>query len=143
MNQEILILKNLLRTSITDDYSRKVFPYLKTEYFHGSEKNSFDTITSYFLKYNTFPTKQAMEIEIQEQDNLSEDGYKHVMEVVEEIFHDDVAPDVNWLVDTTEAFCQEKAIYNALTKSVAIAQGEDKDNDKNAIPNILSDALSV
>lgn len=143
MNQEILILKNLLRTDIVEDYARAVFPYLKTEYFGGAEKSSFDIISEYFMKYNRFPTKEALQIEVQEKQNFSETEYANIMQVVDDIYIKDTIPDIKWLVDTTENFCQEKAIYNALTKSVAIAQGEDKKNDKNAIPDILSEALGV
>jgi archaellum biogenesis ATPase FlaH len=140
MKTEILILKHLLND---DDYLRKTLPYLKAEYFSDrSELTLYKTITGYVDKYNKSPTREALNIELEEVGNLSDDEFKKCTHLVSELVVDQ-PEDKDWLVDTTEKFCQEKAIYNAIMNSIAIIDGDDTKKDKGAIPELLSDALSV
>jgi len=140
MKTEILILKHLLND---DDYLRKTLPYLKAEYFSDrSELTLYKTITGYVDKYNKSPTREALNIELEEIGNLSDDEFKKCSQLVSELVIDQ-PEDSDWLVDTTEKFCQEKAIYNAIMNSISILDGDDTKKDKGAIPELLSDALSV
>jgi archaellum biogenesis ATPase FlaH len=107
----------------------------------------FDEIQSYVNKYNTMPTKEALVIEIDKRVNLTDDQHKKTIALVKEITIDPEVSDTKWLIDATEDFCQEKAIYNGIMQSIQILDDKNKNNteklDKGSIPKILADALSV
>ena len=136
---EKVILANL---ALNEEFARKVVPFLKPEYFHDSvDRVVFDVIDSYSKKYNKFPSKEALGIELSRRDNLSEDAFKACTEFVEGMELDDT--DFDWLVDQTEKFCQDKAIYNAIMKSIQVIDDKTGKLSKGSIPALLSDALSV
>jgi len=134
------ILKNLL---YNEEYSRKVIPYLYTDYFEQKEDLVlFEEITKFIIKYNSNITKEALLIEAVNRRDLTEDQIKIIKEMVNS-FNDDESVDLKWLIDITEKWCKDRAIYNALTESLEIADGNDPKKTREAIPSILSDALSV
>ena len=142
MNLEKTILKNLLKN---ENFVRKVLPFLKDEYFTVEEDRVlYREVRGFILKYNKPPTFDALEIEV---DNLAikEDQIKTIKQTITELKNDGVDTNIDWLVDNTEKFCQEKAIYHAIMKSIEVMN--DKNNTggltKGAIPKLLSDALSV
>ena len=136
---EKVILANL---ALNEEFARKVVPFLKHEYFHDSvDRAVFDVIDSYSKKYNKFPSKEALAIELSRRDNLSEDAFKACTEFVEGMELDDT--DFDWLVDQSEKFCQDKAIYNAIMKSIQVIDDKTGKLSKGSIPALLSDALSV
>ena len=144
MNLEKKILKHLI---LDEKYTRKVLPFIKAEYFsESSEKMLYEQINGYVLKYNTMPTKEALVIEIDKKINLTDEQHKKTISLVDDVcIHEDIG-DTNWLVDATEGFCQEKAIYNGIMQSIQILDNkvDTKEKlDKGAIPSILADALSV
>jgi replicative DNA helicase len=142
MKLEQTILKNLI---YNDDYLRKVLPFLKTEYFTDrTDRTLFNEITSFTESYNSPPTIEALILAVKEKRNLTDDEVEKCETYLQEIEQTkDTESKVQWLVDKTEQFCQEKAIYNAVLGSISILDGKDKTNDKGSIPKILSDALAV
>jgi len=136
---ENLVLKNLLND---EEYLRKTLPFVKPEYFSSMEDRSiFQMIFDYFSKYNSIPSKEAMEIEAGHLDNISDDQHKKIVEYIQGI--DDEKSELEWALDTTEKWCKERAIYLALMESIRIADGKDDNKTPDAIPSILSDALGV
>ena len=138
MRIEKTILSNLIHN---ESYSRKVLPFLNKEFFHDeTERTLYLAINSHVDKYNTLPTLEVLNISINE-DSLSEPVFEGCIKYLSEIEKNDV--DGEWLLDKTEEFCQEKAVYNAVIESIGIIEGRDKDKSKGAIPEILSKALSI
>jgi replicative DNA helicase len=139
MRIETSILSNLVNN---EDYTRKVFPYIKKEYFmDGAESTVFHVIKDYFDKYNKRPLIQVVQSEI-EQYNLNTKEYEQVKSVLESVKSlDSVKPDLEWLVDTTEQWCQTQAIHGALLASMEIIDDEKK--PRSAIPQLLQDALAI
>jgi replicative DNA helicase len=142
MKLETAILKNLV---YNEDYLRKVLPFIKPEYFSDrTEKTIFNEITSFTHTYNHAPTVEAIGIAIKERSSLTDDEVEKCQTYIKEIeSNKETSTEVQWLVDKTEKFCQEKAIYNAVLGSISILDGKDKQHEKGAIPKILSDALAV
>ena len=139
MNLEVTILSNLI---YNDAFARKVLPFLKVDYFTDrSHKVIFLEIHEYITQYDALPSLNAIGIECQERTDLNEDQFKDVIQVLN-VLSDDPT-DHDWLLDTTEKWCQERAIYLSLMESVKIADGQDTKRDKGAIPSILSEALGV
>ena len=139
MNLEVTILSNLV---YNEKYMRKVLPFIKSEYFQAREyKIIFLEIHEYISQYEALPSLNAIGIECQERTDLTEDQFKDVVGVLN-VLSDDPT-DYDWLVDATEKWCQERAIYLSLMESVKIADGQDTKRDKGAIPQILSEALGV
>ena len=139
MNLELTILSNLC---YHEKYTRKVLPFLMKEYFTVREHTIiFLEINEYISQYDALPSLNALSIECQERNDLTEDQFKNIKEVLGELSNE--KSDYNWLVDTTEKWCQERAIYLSLMESVKIADGQDSKKDKGAIPEILSQALGV
>ena len=137
---EDLILENLL---LNETFSRKVLPFLKEEYFHDIGKRTiFSEIREFFNKYNDLPTKDALNIQIEKTTHLNQDQFKSVEDLVNS-FEIKEESSETWLIDETENFCKDKAIYNAIMDSIHILDGKSKDKDKNAIPDLLSVALGV
>jgi len=142
MKLEQTILKNLI---YNEDYLRKVLPFLKSDYFSDSvEKILYHEITSFTETYNKPPSIEAIEIAVKERRNLTDDEVKRCESYLQEINDNRTTEtEIQWLVDKSEKFCQEKAIYNAVLGSISILDGKDKTHDKGQIPKILSDALAI
>ena len=143
MNVEKKILKHLLND---DAYTRKILPFLSGDYFSDhSEKVIYEEIHKYITKYNNLPTVEALTIEIDGRSNLSGDQHKKVTGLLDELNVTEFdTRDGAWLLDATEKFCQEKAIYNAIMESIQILdESGNSKKEKGAIPNILSDALAI
>ena len=139
MNLEVTILSNLV---YNEEYARKVLPFLRQDYFTAREyKVIFLEIQEYISQYDAMPSLNAIGIECQERTDLTEDQFKEVIGVLNVLSND--PSDFDWLIDTTEKWCQERAIYLSLMESVKIADGQDSKRDKGAIPQILSEALGV
>jgi replicative DNA helicase len=135
---EQIILSNLI---FNDEYLRKTIPFLKTEYFKENvEKNVFDLISSFVEKYKAPPTKETLLIEL-DKTKLKEHHYNECVSYIEELTFEKKNND--WLIENTENFCQESAVYNAIMSSIDIIEGTDSILTKGSIPSILSDALSV
>jgi len=119
MQIERAIFNNLLNNEM---YARKTIPFLKPEYFHNrNDKVVFELIDSYIAKYNATPTKEAMLVDLNNRDNISEDQFKECKEIIEEIpDQSDQLSSVDWLVDQTEKFCQDKASSIIVMKNVFI-----------------------
>lgn len=140
MDFEHVILGNLI---FREDYSRKVIPFLKDEYFHNpADKLIFETITEYVNKYNSFPSKEAIMIDITSRDKIDQNIFDQSEKFLNE-FNIDPETQVEWLLDKTEEFCKQKSVYNGIMKSIQILDNQDKNFTKDAIPQILSDALAV
>ena len=136
---ESTILRNLL---CSEDFYRKVVPFVKPDYFQDmSERVIFEEIQDFSTKYDKIPTKEVLNIGLQQRTDLNDDTFKNATALVEN-FNDEWV-DTEWLFDSTEKWCQERAVYNALLQSIKIADGGDEKLDKGAIPSILQDALAV
>ena len=139
---EVIILRNLLHN---EEYTRKVLPFLDKEYFvEHADKLLYEQIDTFVNKYNNLPTKEALVIELDSTSLRNEefDEVTDLLTYVEE--QDNEQPDIQWLLETTEKFCQDKAIYNAVVKSIKILDEPEKsESGKGAIPELLTDALSV
>jgi replicative DNA helicase len=136
---EFLILRNLLHN---EEYIRKVIPFIKSEYFEDkNQKIVFEEIHSFVLEYNQSATKEVLCIEIEKRTDINEQEFKEVIQVISCL--EDVATEFNWLVDTTEKWCRDRAIYLALMESIHITDGKDAKKNRDSIPTILSEALAV
>lgn len=137
---EILILNNLIHN---EPYSRKVLPYLQDEYFREShEKLIFRHSADFIAQYNKFPTISELAVSVQKDPHVPDETYKEVLQTLERIEQPDNGT-LDWLVDQTEEFCKEKALYNAARQAILIMEGKDKKLDKGAIPQIYEDALAI
>jgi archaellum biogenesis ATPase FlaH len=121
---------------------RKVAPFLSPEYFEGVYKGLFKEFTTYIAKFNNLPSKEALKIEIDAADRLSDDHYRVAMEILPDIFKY-AEEDLSWLVERTEKWCQDRAVFNAVMESITIIDGNHQSLSRNAIPDVLSKALSV
>ena len=136
---EITILRNLI---FTEDYYRKVVPFLKADYFtEYPERIIFEEISEFANKYDKVPTQEVLSINLQNRSDLTEDSFQEATTIIRSLKDEWV--DYDWLLDATEKWCQDRAIYLALMQSIKIADGGDKKFDKGAIPSILQDALAV
>ena len=125
-----------------EPYARKVIPFIKPEYFaNRQERVVFEEIIKFVEKYNNQPTKEALSIELDNRKDLTDVEFKSVTEIVNTL--SDAEVDMQWLVDTTEKFCKDKAVYNAILNGIQIIEGKDKEHTAEAIPSILSEALAV
>ena len=135
---ETTILSNLI---YNEDYARKVIPFIKEEYFQdGVEKVIFKTIWQYADQYKSAATVSALAIELQKA-TLNDEHYKTALEYLESLEKDDSG--LEWLSNQTEQWCKDKAIYNAVLNSIHIIEGKVNDTGPDALPSLLSDALSV
>ena len=139
---EALILRNLI---YNEDYARRVLPYLTAEYFSDKvDRTLFESISLYMLTYGNRPSKEAIVIALNDDSELSEDEFKTATAVLNQCeTKKDDANDDQWLLDHAEKFCKDKAIYNAIMKSIHIIDGKKKKLSREAIPEILSEALSI
>ncbi len=125
-----------------EPYARKVLPFIKPEYFSDRhERVVFEEINKFMEKYGNQPTKEALSIELDNRKDLNDDEFKSILSIVETL--SDAQVDMQWLVDTTEKFCKDKAVYNAILNGIQIIEGKDKQHTAEAIPSILSEALAV
>ncbi len=138
---EQTILRHLIHT---DEYSRKAFPFIQPEYFSDRcDKIVFELISEFITKYNSLPAPEAIRISLNERRDLAQSEYDDCVTLIREISDKPEDIDSNWLVETTESFCQRRAVYNAIMESIQIIDGKSKAKTETAIPHILSDALSV
>ena len=136
---ETTILRNLL---FNNDYCRKVLPFIKLEYFENfHEKVVFEEICKFILSYDNLATKEVLLIETENRTDINEDTYKTICDYISKL--DDSPVELNWMVDTTEKWCRDRAIYLALMESIKIADGQDEKKSRDSIPSILQDALAV
>jgi replicative DNA helicase len=136
---EILVLRNLLHN---EEYVRKVIPFIKSEYFEDTnQKVVFEEILKFVQEYNQPATKEVLCIEVEKRQDINDTSFKEITQIVS--YLDDEPTEFNWLVDTTEKWCRDRAIYLALMESIHIADGKDEKKNRDSIPSILSDALSV
>ena len=138
-NVEQVILRNVLTN---ESYMRKVLPFIKPEYFQGVYNQLFKEAGKFVAKYNKLPNLDAFKIEIDNSDKFNDDQYLAAMEILPNIFVKETA-DEQWLEDTTEKWCQDRAIHNAIMESISIIDGKHKNLTKNALPDLLSKALAV
>ena len=136
---EILILRNLL---YNEEYLRKVVPFIKADYFEDpQQKIVFEEVLNFVSEYNQPATKEVLCIEVEKRQDINDTTFQEITKLIS--YLEDVPTDFDWLVDTTEKWCRDRAIYLALMESIALADGTDKEKDRDAIPSILSDALAV
>ena len=138
-NIEQVVLKNILTN---EKYMRKVLPFVKPDYFEGVYKMLFKQAGMFVAKYNKLPTAEAFKIEIDQADNYNDEQYRHAVEIIPSLFEEE-ASDETWLNDTTEKWCQDRALYNAVMESISIIDGKHQSLTKNALPDILTKALGV
>tara|TARA_R100001480_G_scaffold3232_11_gene8576 strand:- start:4314 stop:5678 length:1365 start_codon:yes stop_codon:yes gene_type:complete len=136
---EKTILSNLI---YNDDFTRKALPFLEQEYFTDIVvRKIYNLINDFHLKYNQCPTKEALLVELDDSSGLSDDQVDSAKQIIND-FEEPTEEIKEWVLDKTEKFCQEKAVYNAIMDSIQIMDGKTT-SDKGAIPQLLSDALSV
>ena len=137
---EKTILSNLI---LNEEYSRKVFPYLKEDYFDDNAlRKIFATCSEYVEKYKEPPSKEALKLAIDKRKDLTEDAYVEIQQTVDELQANENTSQ-EFLLDETEKFCQDKDLYNAIRQSILILDGQDGDNDKGNIPKLLADSLGI
>ena len=135
----LTILKNLLHD---EEYTRKVLPFIQSDYFEEvSDKTVFEEISSFLKQYDSLPTKEILHIEVEKRSDLNQDQFTTISQLIDAL--DITEYKKEWVLDTTESWCKERAIYNALMESIKIADGQDEKKKPDAIPSILSDALAV
>jgi replicative DNA helicase len=138
-NLEQTILRNLL----TDEsYMRKVLPFIKPDYFEGIYRILFREAGKFVAKYNKLPNAEAFKIELDNADKLNDEQYNLAMDIVPQLFTNDKVDD-KWLLDTTEKWCQDRAIYLAIMESISIIDGKHEQLTKGALPDLLTKALGV
>jgi replicative DNA helicase len=136
---ETTILRNLV---FNEDYSRKVIPFIQPDYFEQKpEQVIFEEIVQFIVKYGSAITVEALNIEVENRTDLTEDQIKDIREINNSL--NDSPVEKQWLLDTTEKWCRDRAIYLALMESIHIADGNNEKKNRDAIPSILSDALAV
>ena len=136
---EFLILRNLLHN---EEYLRKVIPFIKPEYFEDNhQKIIFEEIQNFVEKYNQVASKEILCIEVENRNDINDSSFKEVVRMITSL--EDELSEFEWLIDTTEKWCRDRAIYLALMESIALADGTDEKKGRDAIPSILSDALAV
>ena len=138
MSVENTILSNLI---CNEPYARKVIPFIRTDYF--TDKNYqvvLDMITAHYFKFNSVPSKETLAIDL-DGAGYNEQMFNDCKDIIENLSPD--SSELEWAVDITEKFCQEKAVYNAIMGSIEILDNKNKDKTKTAIPEMLSDALAV
>ena len=136
---EILILKNLL---YNEEYLRKVIPFIKNDYFEDiNQKIIFEEILNFAEEYNQPATKEILCIEVEKRSDINDTSFTEITKIIS--YLEDEVSDLEWIIDTTEKWCRDRAIYLALMESIQLADGKDDAKGRDAIPTILSDALAV
>ena len=135
----LTILNNLIHD---EEYTRKVIPFIEEDYFEErSDKIVFEEISSFLKSYDSLPSKEVLQIEVGKRVDLTQDEFQSTEQLINALGESEYEQE--WVYDTTEAWCKERAIYNALMESIKIADGQDDKKNRDAIPSILSDALAV
>tara|TARA_R100001463_G_scaffold117112_3_gene172622 strand:- start:353 stop:1732 length:1380 start_codon:yes stop_codon:yes gene_type:complete len=135
----LTILNNLIHD---EEYTRKVIPFIEKDYFEErSDKVVFEEIETFLKAYDSLPTKEVLQIEVGKRTDLTQDEFQSTEQLINALGGNEYKKE--WVYDTTEAWCKERAIYNALMESIKIADGQDEKKNRDAIPSILSDALAV
>ena len=135
----LTILKNLIHN---ETYTRQVIPFIEPDYFEErSDRIVFEEVAKFLNEYDKTPTKEVLHIEVEKRVDVTEDEYKTIEQLISAL--DTEVSESKWLLDTTEEWCKQRAIYLALIKSIQIADGQDEHKKPEAIPAILSDALAV
>ena len=135
----LTILNNLIHD---EEYTRKVIPFIEEDYFEErSDKIVFEEIASFLKSYDSLPSKEVLQIEVGKRVDLTQDEFQSTEQLINALGKSEYEQE--WVYDTTEAWCKERAIYNALMESIKIADGQDDKKNRDAIPSILSDALAV
>ena len=138
-NIQKVILQNLI---YNEGYSRRVLPFVKEDYFaENSERKVFRKIYDFINNYNRLPNKDALVISLQNDKDLTQTDYEKASTLVQDL--SETTEDEDWLVDETEKFCKDRALYNAILESIQIIEGKSKTRTPTALPSILSEALSV
>ena len=136
---EFLILKNLLHN---EEYVRKVVPFIKAEYFEDiNQRIVYEEIVNFVEKYNKPLSKEILCIETEKRQDITDSSFQEITQLITSL--DESTTEFDWLVDTTERWCRDRAIYLALMESIQLADGKDDTKGRDAIPTILSDALAV
>ena len=136
---ENTILTNLFHN---ENYTRKTLPFIKSHYFSKKdERELYVEVEKFVLKYKNLPTKEAILIELNNRKDLNEEEYKGIKDLVNSISYEET--DLQWLLDTTEKFCKDRAVHNAVLDGIKILDNKDKTRTPEAIPTILADALAV
>jgi replicative DNA helicase len=136
---EFLILRNLI---YNEEYSRKVIPFIKDDYFEDQrQKIIFQEISSFIQQYNKLATKEILSIEVEKRSDINDTIFKEIVDMITSL--EDEVGELDWLIDSTEKWCRDRAIYLALMESIQLADGKSESKGRDAIPSILSDALSV
>ncbi len=135
--------KTILRNILTnEEFMRKVLPFVQKEYFEGVYKELFSQVVAYVAKYNKLPSQEAFKIEVDSLQTLTEETYKHAMDIIPDVFtHKE--ENQQWLYDTTEKWCQDRALHSAIMESITILDGKHKKLTKNSLPDLLQNALAV
>ena len=132
-------LRNLV---FNEEYTRRVIPFIRKEYFEDrAERTIFEEIQKFVTEYNKNPTRETLEIDLQKRKDLNETEYNRIVDIIKSLNPQEV--DLDWLLNTTEKFCKDRAIHNAVLDGIHIIEGKDKQRSPEAIPDILSDALAV
>ena len=144
----VIALSNRIETTILsnlffrEEYTRKVLPFLKADYFsQRTEQILFDEIVKFVSEYNNLPTKETILIELANRKDINEEEHTQLKDYINSV--SDEKSDEQWLLDTTEKFCKDRAVHNAVLSGIKILDGKDKQHTPEAIPSILSDALAV
>ena len=135
----LTILKNLIHN---ETYTRQVIPFIEPDYFEErTDRIVFEEVAKFLNEYDKTPTKEVLHIEVEKRVDVTEEEYKNIEQLISAL--DTEVSESKWLLDTTEDWCKQRAIYLALIKSIQIADGQDEHKKPEAIPAILSDALAV
>ncbi len=138
-NLELTVLRHILTD---EDYMRKVLPFIRPDYFNGVYRSLFKEAGKFVAKYNKLPNHESFKVEIDDSNSFSDEQYKQVVELLPDLFSKEKV-DSKWLHDVTEKWCQDRALHNAIMESISIIEGKHDKLTKNALPDILSKALSV
>ena len=137
---EVSILKGLIHD---ETYTRKVLPYLKDVYFETSTSRSlFELCKEHFSKYNTCPSRESISVSVEELKGINEDEFRDIGQSLD-LLYKESETQTDWLIDATEKWCKERAVYLALMDSISIYDGRDKEKGTDSIPSLLSEALAV
>ena len=135
-----MILKSFFTN---DEFMRRTVPFMQPTYFEGVHKDLFKEFAAYVAKYNNLPSQEAFRISIGESEKMTEDMYRHAMDILPDLFTKDTETDLEFLMDKTEKWCQDRAVHNAIMESITIIDGKHPSLSKNALPDLLTKALGV
>ena len=142
MNNERIETTIITNLFYNEDYTRKTLPFIKPIYFSKKdERELYVEIEKFVTKYKNLPTKEAILIELNNRKDLNEEEFKNIKDLINSLSYEEV--DTQWLLDTTEKFCKDRAVHNAVLDGIKILDGKDKKQSPEAIPSILADALAV